>query len=602
VYAPPTAIGNFGGDVDNWMWPRHTGDFALLRAYAAPKGKPGAPPAKNVPYQPAQWLEIGHEGVGPGDFVAVLGYPGSTRRYLPSAVVERHVQQTLPASIALHEEWLGALDALTKKSPTDALHLAAQRKTLANRLKNAQGTLAGLRRMNFIDKRKTEERRLAELAKRPEHAAHGGTLAALATLAKAQNERSMRDFVLDQSSLGPPLLSVGIDLVRRAREKQQPELEREIAYMDRNATLLWKSLERRQRDFVPEAEAELLASLVERARELPEQTRIAALQRLAPGEITHERLTASLLLRVRASRLGNAEHVRRLFDRGELGEGDLADPVLGLAAELADEIALVEAQRKTERGLESRLATSYFALWKALRGGMLYPDANGTLRFSYARVMGYEPEDGLLARPQSTLLGALRKHTGAAPFDLPKPVRERAFAAKTTYWTDALLDDLPLCFLSNADTSGGNSGSPVINGKGQLVGLNFDRVWENVAGDFGYSAERSRNISVDVRYLLWLLDRVENAGHLLTELGVAEYRAEARKQGRPRGQRVAPNAPEIADGEDEGRSRCACGLPGARPRNAQAISLVVLALAAFGLSHARRGLRRGPRSLRCRDA
>ena len=598
VYAPASAVGNFGGDVDNWMWPRHTGDFALLRAYAASGGKPAPFSTKNVPYQPAAWLEIGHEGVGPGDFVAVLGYPGVTRRYLPSAAVEGYVQQTLPASVELYQDWIDALDRIAQRSAVDALRLAAQRKSLANRLKSAQGALEGLARMNLVDKRKAQERRMTELAKRPEHAAHAPALAQLTNLAKNQRERAAREFLLDQLSNGPPLLALGIDLVRRARERRKPELERELPYMERNATLLWKSLERRQRDFVPEAEAELLAALVQRAHALPEPQRLAAFERLQSGQPTREQQVLGLAQRIRSSRLRDAEYVRRVFDAASLSDADLADPLLALASELSDALDELDAQRKAERGLEARLAPGYFALWKAMRGGASYPDANGTLRFSYARVIGYEPQDGLLARPQTTLRGALRKHTGVAPFDLPKTLRDRAPAARTSYWTDAQLDDVPVCFLSNADTSGGNSGSPVINGKGQLVGLNFDRVWENVAGDFAYSPERSRNISVDVRYMLWLLDRVENAGHLLNELGLAGYRAEARKHDRAGAQRLAKHAPETPDGETEDEGRCSCRFAGARPRPAAGWLVATLVACAFGFGQARR-LHRAKRSLRC---
>ena len=153
----------------------------------------------------------------------------------------------------------------------------------------------------------------------------------------------------------------------------------------------------------------------------------------------------------------------------------------------------------------------------------LYPDANGSLRFSYARVWGYVPRDGLLAMPQTTLGGQLAKHTGTEPFDLPEAVRERAVQAPDTYWADPRLGDVPVCFLSTADTTGGNSGSPVIDDKGALVGFNFDRVWENVAGDYAYRDAHSRNIVSDVRYLLWMLDEVVHADALLEELGVADY-------------------------------------------------------------------------------
>ena len=157
------------------------------------------------------------------------------------------------------------------------------------------------------------------------------------------------------------------------------------------------------------------------------------------------------------------------------------------------------------------------------REGPVYPDANSTLRFSHAAIMGYQKWDGAPQSPQTDLAGAVAKHTGKDPFDLPERVREKASEANETYWSDPQLGDLPLCFLSNGDTTGGNSGSPVIDGQGRLVGLNFDRVWENIAGDYGFNQGHSRNISVDIRYLLWMLDEVEGGSALLEEMGVAEY-------------------------------------------------------------------------------
>jgi hypothetical protein len=153
-------------------------------------------------------------------------------------------------------------------------------------------------------------------------------------------------------------------------------------------------------------------------------------------------------------------------------------------------------------------------------GRPVAPDANGTLRVSFAHVQGYEPRDAVVFKPQTTLAGVLAKHTGSEPFDVPERLRRAAPAAPRSRWADPRLRDVPVAFLADGDTTGGNSGSPVVNGRGELVGVNFDRVWENVANDFGFNPEVARNISVDVRYLLWILDDVEDAGALLRELGV----------------------------------------------------------------------------------
>lgn len=200
------------------------------------------------------------------------------------------------------------------------------------------------------------------------------------------------------------------------------------------------------------------------------------------------------------------------------------------------------------------LGPRYVEMLKAVREGPVYPDANGTLRFSYAKVTGYSPRDGLFATPQTTLGGAYAKHTGKEPFDLPEPVRAKVEGAPRSRWADAQLEDVSTCFLSSADTTGGNSGSPVLNGRGELVGLNFDRVWENIAGDFGYSTERSRNVSVDVRFMLFLLDEVEDAKELLAELGLSKV-----SDGSPEAGEVQATAEETTKPAPKVGCGCAAG-------------------------------------------
>ena len=564
VYAPPSAIGEFGGEVDNWMWPRHTGDFALLRAYVGPDGKPAERAEANAPYKPDAWLKVAHEGVKVGDFVAVLGYPGNTERYLPLAEVERYAAQIFPARIDLFGEWVALLEELGEQDAARKIKVAASKKSLANRLKNARGMLAGFQAMGLLERRRLEESALEEWAKRSENAAFAEVLPQLRQLGVERRETFAQEFVLDQIPNGPNLLGLAIDLVRRAREKQKPDLERPTNYQDRGEKKLWERQERRLRDLDREVDAHLLASVLARAAALPPALKLAAFEGMSPGTGTGR---AAYLERARklvaGSKLGDPAVARRLFDADLATLEKFKDPLLDLARALAPAYEAHEARAEARAGRQSRLGPQYFAMLRKIRSGPVYPDANGTLRFSYATIAGYRPREGLIATPQTTLSGQLAKLTGEAPFALPEKVLAAAKDAKDTYWADPRLGDLPINFLSSADTTGGNSGSPVINGRGEFIGLNFDRVWENIAGDFAYN-DRSRNVIVDVRYLLWLLDKVEGADALLAEIGVGGLRAAGP---RPQIAAAAPaeardDAPPPPDGECEraGRraSRCGC--------------------------------------------
>jgi hypothetical protein len=529
VYAPPTAIGDYGGKIDNWMWPRHTGDFALARAYVGPDGEPAEYFPDNVPYEPKHHLRIGHRGVLPGDFVAVLGYPGRTSRYLAATEVQRQLEQRLVARVELCGKWIELLEKLGREDPQVKLKVAPKLKGLTNRHKNARGKLDGLVRMKLLARRQEEDAALREWAKQQESTRYTQVLDELAALSEERRATFTHDFLLGSMTYGPGSLAVAVDVVRRAREHARPDLEREPAYMDRNAKRLWRAQERRLRNFDARVDTALLEDLLERVGTLPEEDRFL--------DTPPERAAGI----IGKTRMSDIEHVKKLFDDAESSTLEASkDPLVIMARRLADAIEKMESRQRIERGKELRLGPIYFEMLKAVRQGPIYPDANGTLRLSYATVQGYSPQDGLKATPQTTLAGAIDKHTGTEPFDLPKEVRQLAAEGKKTYWSDPELGDIPICFLSNADTTGGNSGSPVINGKGELVGLNFDRVWENVAGDFGYSPERSRNINADVRYMLWLLDDVVDAGALLTELGADKLRD--RPVRKPRGHQDIPAA------------------------------------------------------------
>lgn len=547
VYAPPASIGEYGGDIDNWMWPRHTGDFTLLRAYVGPDGMPADHAPDNVPYSPSRHLRVSPHGVEQGDFVMIMGFPGETNRHLPAVEVARHVDQVLPSRADLYGEWVRLLDAESARGKGVAIKIAATKKSLANREKNARGMLAGIARMNLLERRLERDRRLDAFAKTEAGATHRGTLEKVATLAQRRAAAYPRSFLLDSLRRGPNLLPMASDLVRRAIQSQKPDLERSARFMNRSVAKLRKNVKRRLRNYDRDAEAKLLASLVTHA----EGVDIPALSTLA--ERGGEDLVGYLRGLLDATRLTDPAEVDRLFEAADPKAMKASDdPLLKLALSLLPSIEAEEAEDIAIKGASVVVGPAWFSLLKAQHSGPLYPDANRTLRFSIATVKGYEPRDGLFAIPHTTLSGAIRKHTGEEPFDLPERVRAAAAEGAKSVWAPSELGDVPICFLANGDTTGGNSGSAVVNGKGELVGLNFDRVWENIAGDFGYNPPLSRNIIVDFRYPLFLMDRVDGADHLLAELGLASLRgqmAPARSEPPPRP--PAKNAVGCSAGGDD---------------------------------------------------
>ena len=582
VYAPPASVGEYGGEVDNWMWPRHTGDFALLRAYASAEQKPAEPADTNVPYEPANFLEVSTDGVSDGDFVAILGYPGRTQRYLSAAEVKRNIEQILPGIVDLYGEWIAILEAQAKRDEAVNIKVAATKKSLANRHKNSRGMLAGLDHMKLLEKRSKEEAELAQWANGEGREAYKGVLEELTELSDEARATHDADFLLGALYYGPRSFAVAIDLVRNAHAKTLPDLERPSGFRDRDQKRLWSRQEGRLRDYDLEVDVELMASLLARVAKLDavegatadawgELSKVVTSKGGEPGNPRAFMGRARTL--ISGSTVQNEDELKALWDSATPASlAKSKDPLIKAAVGLVARYEERDAREKKRGGALARLRPKYFEMLRELREGPIYPDANSTLRFSYATVRGYDKWDGTTQSPQSTLTEAVDKHTGAEPFNLPAKVRQKAPAAKHTYWSDPKLGDLPLCFMSDGDTTGGNSGSPVIDGKGRLVGFNFDRVWENIAGDFAYYDGHSRNISADVRHLLWMLDEVDDAAHILEEIGLAKFKDAPAKPTEglvvPKGEDAeAPEAPAEAQtpadtspaSEPEKKGMCSIG-------------------------------------------
>ncbi|WP_321477310.1 S46 family peptidase [uncultured Paludibaculum sp.] len=499
VYAPPRAIGEYGGEIDNWMWPRHTGDFAMARAYKDGK-----------PYKPEFYFPLSTTGVKTGDFVMVLGYPGRTVRSLTAAEMAVQRDQWFRLRAEVYGEWLNLLETTTKGSEEGTIAVAATQKSLANVSKNAQGQLAGLKRGGIIEKQaKSEDAVEAWIGTHSQYAKAAEAKQELDRMAVEKRKTGNRDFLFNAIQISPLALKFAANLVRLAEERTKPDMERDPDYMEREWTRLRATMERDQKSFYRPADQALFASLVAHAMKLGPQERIEAFDKIFGDGKVDETLG---FLYGRTKVLDLKERMK-MFNESTEELKARKDPLLGLAFALEPELRAWRTKTHTLDGAVARLRPEWRKAVIAHAGKPVAPDANSTLRVSFAHVKGYAPRDGVIYTPQTTLAGMLEKETGEEPFKLP----EKAMAAAAK--VDAA--KVPLDFLADADTTGGNSGSPTVNGRGELVGLNFDRVWENVANDFGYNPDVARNVNVDIRFFLWLLKDVDHADGILKELGVA---------------------------------------------------------------------------------
>ena len=511
VYAPPEAVGSYGGEIDNWMWPRHSGDFGLLRVYDD----------AGEPYRPEYWFPVSTDGVREGDTVAVLGYPGTTyRSWLADEMAER-AGRYFPTRQKLYEEWIGILQEEGERSVDVQIAVADDLRTLENRKKNAAGQIAGLRRGRILEKQRlAEERVKAWAAESPTGKAALEAHAGLIRLNQQRLSTWDRDFLLDEAQLCAWGLRWPLQIARRATEGVKPDAEREPGYMERDLPLLREKLTRDQKRYAEPADRRLFRSWVEHVLALPAHQRVAPVDALFAGAdaAALERRVAELY---DGTRVFDPDERRAMFEETPDQLRARHDPLLDLSLALDAERLALKKRRDTRQGAVLRLRPVWRRAVIGEAGRPVAPDGNRTLRVTVGRVADYSPRDAVVMLPQTTLAGVIEKHTGEEPFDVPERIREAWEEQRFGRWLDVGLEGVPVNFLANCDTTGGNSGSPAIDSRGRLVGVNFDRVWENVANDFGYNPEIARNVSADVRYLLWLLDEVEKADALLEELGVA---------------------------------------------------------------------------------
>ena len=517
VYAPPRGIGNYGDEIDNFMWPRHAGDFTLLRAYVDRQGRPAAYAPDNVPYQPPSHLQVARTGPEAGDFAMLAGYPGTTFRHRTAAEFARQVEWTLPVRVDVFDALIGVVEQAGRHDPATRTLYAAQLQSLKNNRKRAAGELEGLRRSDAVRRRAIDERAMLAAAPRSE-ARDIAALAGVLEQAAAVRERTLLlGLVTSQSQL----LRSALHLQRLRHEAGKPDPERESGYQARDLALIEGMLRQVQRRYDPRVEKALLSELLGRYQQLPDAQRLPELDAAFGRDAG---ALAATLDRVYGSSALGQEQVRLdAFAAAREGKPLPADPLLELAAQLLPAQLQMENAAKASEGEQLRLRPAYMralAAWRNAQGQALYPDANGTLRISYGRLEPLQPRDAVHYAPLTSVAGIAEKHTGQVPFDAPQPLLDAIAAGDFGHTADPALGTQTVNFLTNLDTTGGNSGSPVLNAAGELIGLNFDSNWEAVSASWWFDPRYKRAIHVDMRYMRWLMEKVYPAPHLLQEMGL----------------------------------------------------------------------------------
>jgi hypothetical protein len=506
VYAPPRGIGNYGGEVDNWMWPRHTGDFGFLRAYVAPDGRPADFAAQNVPYRPKHFLKVATADVDPGDVMMTIGYPGKTYRYELASEVREAQEFDLPTSIRYRKELIRILEDAGKADRAVDIRNAARLRSLLNYLKKYEGTLEAFDKGKLIDRRTAEEKELATLVA-GDRAAKRSFEESLAQIAKwnaRQLETRERDAVLEWLLSASPMLSQANTLWRLAGERPKNDLDRALGYQERDWKRMNAAVKRAQRTIEPGSDRAGLRYFLVEAAKLPKGQRIAAVDEALAA--TGKRETAAavdeLLDRLYGgTKVADVKERLAMFDESRTQLEGRNDAMLGIAKALRRTLDEKEKRDNEVAGAMMRLRPEYVTLLQKLRKGRVYPDANGTLRISFGKVRGYSPRDSV-----------------QYPFDSPAVLLSASSGKKLGPYVDPDLGDVPVNFLSSGDITNGSSGSATLNASGELAGLAFDGNYEAMGSDYLVNADVTRTIHVDTRYMLWVMDAIDGAHNLIREM------------------------------------------------------------------------------------
>ncbi|MBS1533599.1 MAG: S46 family peptidase [Bacteroidetes bacterium] len=522
VGAPPSAIGKFGSDTDNWVWPRHTGDFSLFRIYADKNNRPAAYSKDNVPYVPKHFLPISLDGVAEDDFTMVFGYPGRTSEYLPSVAIEQIVNELNPAKIEVRDRALKVQDGFMRKDNAIKIQYASKYAGIANYWKKWIGETQGLKKSNAVAiKKKQEAEFMTKVIQTGKQAEYGNLLTDFEKYYKEIAPYSLsRDYFVEVVLRNTDLTNVAYKMYQL---EQILNTKGEQAFNDRKANLI-SGLGEFYKDFNAAVDEKVFEQLIDLyAKKSPKEFLPASLVNVNAKSLTADVYGQSDLTdfkRVQEMLAGDSKTVIAKLN---------TDKAYQLVKEMADKYTKEVAPKYEEINLKiGALQRTYMkGILELNKGARIFPDANSTMRVTYGKVKGYEPKDATIYKPFTYLDGVMEKYVpGDYEFDVPKKLID-LYNSKD-YGPYGVNGKMPVCFIGTNHTTGGNSGSPAIDAQGNLIGLNFDRVWEGTMSDLYYDPSICRNVMVDARYVLFIIDKFAGAKNIIDELKIVHPKGNSR--------------------------------------------------------------------------
>ncbi len=521
VYAPPNSIGNYGGEIDNWMWPRHTGDFSFMRAYVSPEGKSAKFAKENVPYVPKHFLPISTKGFEEGSYMMIMGFPGRTFRYRTSYDIEIAYNEVLPMTVDLFKTRIDIMQNLTKNDRVKELKYANRLRGIENSYKNSLGVIEGMRKINLLMKKRSEEENfLIYISTQPNlQMKYSTVLLEMKRLLDELSQYNKKRIILTNFQMSSDILRLAQRFMTYAKNPPRDSTGKLIARVEADYAAVKPMIASTYKNVDLSIDKELLKAILIKAADLPMNQQIEAVSKIVGNKTGQKRIQAIQCFvdeLYSDSDLLSQEKAEKFLTKSD--KKILDDEFVEFALALDKDDAVVKEKFARYEADMTFMRTQLMEAWIAWKGDTLYPDANRTMRFSYGTVKPLKPRDAVSYDYGTTLSGVIEKETGDEPFEVPTKLKQLWEKKDFGVYTDKRSGDIPVAFLANLDITGGNSGSPVINGKGELVGCAFDGNWESVVGDYFFQEPLNRTISVDSRYILFILDKYSDSQNILNEM------------------------------------------------------------------------------------
>ena len=527
VYVPERSVGDYGGEIDNWEWPRHTGDWSFYRAYVGKDGMPADYSADNVPFHPRHWIKVSTAGLKPGDFVMVTGYPGSTDRAATAAEVHHDLEWYYPYLITYYDERYKLAESHLEDADKKTVeHATTMKQGIQNGLEKFQGIVDGMKKGDLLARKDDLDKRTRAWAAQPGHESYKQAIDKLDSILEDEFRTARVHFDRGSTFSGSRLLGTAISLTRWAEERGKKDPERKPGYQNRDMVRAVSGQKQFTKQFDETLDRAGFRLTLLRALQLPEADRpwLATLLDAKKGQKIDEAFVEKTLDAWYKRQLIEDQKLRLdLLDKGTPASVKaVKDPFVKAAQRIWPIVKAEEKKNDARDGELLLVAPMYDDAMKQMLGGALAPDANGTLRITYGTIKSLKPESKELAEGPFTVGSQiLAKDTGKEPFNSPAKLLAALKAKQFGPYADSALGgELPVDFESDLDITNGNSGSPTINGKGELVGLAFDGNKEGLASDVVFDGTTTRTIQVDARYMIWNMDLLDGADHLLKEMGI----------------------------------------------------------------------------------